>query len=116
LQIFKALLKANFLGPRRPINIFPQIKAMIFLGTPHRGSASASLGVKAAKLFRAFGLKASPSIVEAITYDSVELQDMHRHFEAISGDVRIVNVYEKRETQALWGLWSDIVGKVGLIL
>ncbi|KAM5527058.1 Kinesin light chain 5 [Fusarium oxysporum f. sp. phaseoli] len=111
LVIKEALLKAQFLQSRRPVNIFPQIKAIMFLGTPHRGSASASLGVKAAKLFRAFGLKASPSIVEAITYDSVELQDMHRQFNAISDHVRIINFYEKRETQEFWGLWSDIVVK-----
>ncbi|EXK77979.1 hypothetical protein FOQG_17325 [Fusarium oxysporum f. sp. raphani 54005] len=111
LVIKEALLKTQYLQSRRPVNIFPQIKAIMFLGTPHRGSASASLGVKAAKLFRAFGLKASPSIVEAITYDSAELQDMHRQFNAISDHVRIINFYEKRETQEYWGLWSDIVVK-----
>ncbi|KAH7111469.1 P-loop containing nucleoside triphosphate hydrolase protein [Dactylonectria estremocensis] len=111
LVVKEALLKAQYLRSRRPVDIFPQIKAIMFLGTPHRGSASASLGVKAAKLFWAFGLKAAPSIVEAVTYDSIELQDMHRQFEAISDHMRIVNFYEKRETQEFWGLWSDLVVK-----
>ncbi|KAH6653678.1 hypothetical protein BKA67DRAFT_660234 [Truncatella angustata] len=111
LVVKEALIKAQFLQTRRPVNIFQQIKALIFLGTPHRGSASASLAVKAAQIVRAFGLKASPSIVEAITYDSVELQDMHRQFEAISDHVRIVNFYEKQETQGFWGLWSGLVVK-----
>ncbi|KAK2666372.1 P-loop containing nucleoside triphosphate hydrolase [Fusarium oxysporum f. sp. vasinfectum] len=107
----KALLKAQHLHSRRLVDILPQTKAIIFLGTPHVGSASISLSVKAAQFFHAFGLAPLPSIVEAITHDSVELQDLHRQFEAISGHVRIVNFHEERETLGFWGLWSDFAVK-----
>ncbi|KAH7190668.1 hypothetical protein BKA60DRAFT_613127 [Fusarium oxysporum] len=111
LVIKEALLKAQHLHSRRLVDILPQTKAIIFLGTPHVGSASTSRSVKAAQVFHAFGLAALPSIVEAITHDSVELQDLHRQFEAISGHVRIVNFHEKRETLGFWGLWSDVAVK-----
>ncbi|RKL06515.1 hypothetical protein BFJ70_g16994 [Fusarium oxysporum] len=111
LVIKEALLKAQHLHSRRLVDILPQTKAIIFLGTPHVGSASISLSVKAAQFFHAFGLAPLPSIVEAITHDSVELQDLHRQFEAISGHVRIVNFHEERETLGFWGLWSDFAVK-----
>ena len=84
---------------------------MVFLGTPHRGSASAWIGVGVAKFFRFSGLKAYPDIVEAVKYDSVELQDMHRHFEAISDHLRIINFYEKHKLPQFLGLWESIVRK-----
>ncbi|RYP01145.1 hypothetical protein DL765_010878 [Monosporascus sp. GIB2] len=109
LVIKEALIKAHAFQEWRSVNIYKQIKAVLFLGTPHRGSADASIGVRWARFFNCFGLNALPSILEAITYDSVELQDMHRQFEAISGHLRIISFYEKRETVKFWGLWSSIV-------
>ncbi|OTB05501.1 hypothetical protein M426DRAFT_21816 [Hypoxylon sp. CI-4A] len=106
----QALIKAQVLQSRRPVNGFRQIKAVMFLGTPHRGSNSASLGLRVAQLFRAFGLNANPSILKALLYDSVGLQDIHQQFEYISENLRIINFYEKRKTVgAYWGFWSDFV-------
>ncbi|KAE8366385.1 hypothetical protein BDV27DRAFT_155999 [Aspergillus caelatus] len=97
----------------RAVNIFQQIKAAVFLGTPHRGSASALQGARVAHVFRLFGIGTFPEIVEAVRYDSVELQDMHRRFEAISNHLRIVNFFEKRETAgaSCWGFCSDLMVK-----
>ncbi|KAE8138364.1 hypothetical protein BDV38DRAFT_282040 [Aspergillus pseudotamarii] len=113
LVIKEAIIQARLFHSHRAVNIFQQIKAAVFLGTPHRGSASALQGARVAHLFRLFGLGTSPEIMEAIRYDSVELQDMHRRFEAISNHLKIVNFFEKRETAraSCWGFCSGLVVK-----
>lgn len=81
----------------------------MFLGTPHGGSADASLGEAFAYLFWFGGLRASASLVSAIKYDSVELGDLHQEFMAVAKDIEIINFYEKRETTSIWGLWRSFV-------
>ncbi|KAB8269937.1 hypothetical protein BDV30DRAFT_241947 [Aspergillus minisclerotigenes] len=113
LVIKDAIIQAQIFHPHRVVNIFQQIKAAVFLGTPHRGSASALQGARVAQVLRLFGLGTFPEIVEAVRYDSVELQDMHRRFEATSDHLKIVNFFEKRETAraSCWGFCSGLVVK-----
>ncbi|KAJ8113785.1 hypothetical protein ONZ43_g5073 [Nemania bipapillata] len=103
----KAIIKASDLQLERPTNVFKQIKGAVFLGTPHRGSKSAWLGSMIAYCLKQ--LNSNPDIVKAITYDSLELQDMHRRFEVISKYLRLVNFYETRPTPRPFKLGSEIV-------
>ncbi|KAJ2992303.1 hypothetical protein NUW58_g2211 [Xylaria curta] len=109
LVIKEAIIDAHDFQSKRSANTFKQIKAVMFLGTPHRGSPSAWLGTKVARLFRLCGLNANPDIVEALMYDSPDLQDMHRRFEAKSDHLRLVNFYEMRNTTRLYGIFDGIL-------
>ncbi|BCS25428.1 uncharacterized protein APUU_50139S [Aspergillus puulaauensis] len=78
-------------------------QAIIFLGTPHRGSTFSSWGRRVAGLLRLVG--SNPSILAEIEYDSTMLLDLHMGFEAgIGTETQIVNVFEQRPT-LLFRFW-----------
>lgn len=78
-------------------------QAIIFLGTPHRGSTFSSWGRRVAGLLRLVG--SNPSILAEIEYDSTMLLDLHLGFEAgIGTETQIVNVFEQRPT-LLFRFW-----------
>lgn len=79
------------------MNLVEKTAAIMFLGTPHRGSKSAWLGTQAAILLYFFGKDSNIDVIKATQYDSLELQDMHRNFEKVSGSIDILNLYEKRK-------------------
>lgn len=79
------------------------------MGTPHRGASAAIAGGIQARFYQVFRLNSFPDIVDATTYDSDELCDMHQRFEAISQDMRTINFYETIESSKLGGLFHDYV-------
>jgi hypothetical protein len=87
-------------------------KAMLFLGTPHRGSSFTNLGRLAALALRPLG--SNPSLLTEVEYDSESLLKLDRTFQTtLPVDLRVVNFYEQRPTQILsfWFLsWKEFVG------
>ena len=86
------------------------IKAVMFIGTPHRGSASSHIGAVVARILSSFRLRAIPEMLEAVAYDSLELMDMNARFEAISEDIAIVNMFEMVAQPQFGGLLELYVG------
>ena len=80
------------------------------MGTPHRGSIGADRGAIAAQVLRFFALRSVPNILMAIRYDSHELRDMHRQFEAvISPNLILVNFFETEKFPQFLGYWNEYV-------
>ena len=73
-------------------------KAVLFLGTPHRGSSFTRWGGIAAQILRPLG--SNPSILKEIEYDSLSLHDLDEDFAGLlTGDMRVVNFFEEREME-----------------
>jgi len=85
--------------------------AILFLGTPHRGSNFGAWGWLAAQALRPLG--SNPSILANLEYDSTSLLDLHRAFVGITrDDWHVYNFFEQRPTQIfrLWFLrWQQFV-------
>lgn len=79
------------------------------MGTPHRGSDESKFGVIIARVLKYLGFHSNADILFAAKYDSPELRDMHRRFEAISQHVMVVNFYETLKLSNLWGLYRTYV-------
>lgn len=78
-------------------------KAILFLGTPHRGSNFSVWGRLAAQALLPLG--SNPSILGEVAYDSMPLLDLHRSFTATLGDdVLVFNFFEQRPT-AIFRFW-----------
>lgn len=86
-----------------PDRIAEHIKAIVFLGTPHRGSSFTRLGRLAALALRPLGSDAS--LLAEVDYDSEFLLDLQRMFEGlVADDVHVVNFFEQRPTR-LFKIW-----------
>jgi len=106
----QALIKAKILAESHSTVVHKRVRALVFLGTPHRGSAHSWMGVIWARVRCLVGFWASPSMVAALTQDRPELNEMHHLFEAaLPHRTRVVNFYEKRKMVKLWGLFSYMV-------
>jgi hypothetical protein len=93
-------------------NVAEFTKAVIFLGTPHRGSSFSVFGSVAAWLLQPLG--SNPLLLQELVSDSHFLLDLHKDFErTMSKTLRVVNFYELRPTRLLklWFLqWERFVG------
>ncbi|KAK3357792.1 hypothetical protein B0T25DRAFT_499359 [Lasiosphaeria hispida] len=99
LVVKQALVQAR--GDFR--NIAEHTKAILFLGTPHRGTSFSTWGWLAAQALRPLG--SNPFILANLEYDSTSLLDLQTEFEKIiPGDLDVVNFYESRPTQ-IFRLW-----------
>ena len=91
--------------------IAEQTKAILFLGSPHRGSTFNSLGRILAGLLRPLG--SNPSLFGEIGYDLTSLHDLHRAFiRACGKETLVFNFFEERPTRILkaWFFqWRDFV-------
>ncbi|PIG81916.1 eukaryotic translation initiation factor 3 subunit [Aspergillus arachidicola] len=107
LVVKHALVQAN--GNQNFASISTYTKAILFLGTPHRGSSFSKWGRMAARALWLIG--SSPSMLAEVEYDSTFLLDLHTSFEAAVGDrVQVVNIFEQRPTLILsvWFLrWRE---------
>lgn len=73
-------------------------EAVIFLGTPHRGSDLTQWGHSAAKALRVLG--SNPFVFEGIQYDALPLRNLHTEFIGAYGQsLGIVNFFEERPTR-----------------
>lgn len=78
-------------------------KAILFLGTPHRGSNFGAWGWWAAFALQPLG--SNPFILANLDYDSTSLLDLHRAFVGSArDDLRVFNFFEKRPIQ-MFRLW-----------
>jgi hypothetical protein len=91
-------------------------KAILFLGTPHRGSSFGVWGWLAAQALQPLG--SNPLILANLEYDSISLLDLHRQFEGVTrDDLRVFNFFEQRpiEIFRLWFIrWQQFVSMAGL--
>ena len=70
-------------------------KAILFLGTPHRGSNFGTWGWWAAQALRPLG--SNPLLLADLEYDSTPLLDLHRAFvRTATDDLRVFNFFEER--------------------
>ena len=73
-------------------------KAILFLGTPHRGSNFGAWGWWAALALQPLG--SNPFILANLEYDSTSLLDLHRAFVGSArDDLRVFNFFETRPIQ-----------------
>ena len=92
--------------------------AILFLGTPHRGSSFNTLGRIVARALAPIG--SSTLLLEELAYDALPLLDMHEEFvNTVGKKLRVVNFFEQRKTLLikLWFFqWEAFVSKKTLFL
>ncbi|OJJ84728.1 uncharacterized protein ASPGLDRAFT_170633 [Aspergillus glaucus CBS 516.65] len=107
LVIKEALIQAN--ANKESTDIIEHVKAVLFLGTPHRGSNFSSWGKVIASLLQP--LSSNPSILGELTYDSLSLHDLHDRFMKVATKIQyIANFFEQRKTRILkvwWFHWEE---------
>ncbi|KJZ70348.1 hypothetical protein HIM_10277 [Hirsutella minnesotensis 3608] len=78
-------------------------KAILFLGTPHRGSSFGLWGWLAAQVLQPLG--SNPFILANLEYDSISLLDLHKAFVGIvRDDFQVFNFFEQRPMR-IFRLW-----------
>ncbi|KAK0639860.1 hypothetical protein B0T16DRAFT_463496 [Cercophora newfieldiana] len=98
LVVKRALVQAH--SSRDFNHVATHTKAILFLGTPHRGTSFGPWGWLAAKALQPLG--SNPILLADLPYDSVALHDMHRDFMAVAqDDLRVFNFFENRPTRIL---------------
>jgi hypothetical protein len=71
------------------------VKAILFLGTPHRGSRFGFWGWVNAKVLYPMG--SNSALLANLEYDSIALRDLHMLFVAsVRNNLDIFNFYEER--------------------
>ncbi|KAK3984258.1 hypothetical protein QBC44DRAFT_301710 [Cladorrhinum sp. PSN332] len=102
LVVKRALVQAR--ASRDFGHVAEHTEAILFLGTPHRGTSFGPWGWLVAKGLQPLG--SNPLILADLEYDSFSLYDLHNDFMAVApDDLRVFNFFEKRPTQIL-RLWS----------
>ncbi|KAK3898990.1 hypothetical protein C8A05DRAFT_37396, partial [Staphylotrichum tortipilum] len=101
LVVKQALVQAQ--ANRDLGHVAEHTKAILFLGTPHRGSDFGAWGWWAALALQPLG--SNPFILANLEYDSTSLLDLHRTFVGNARDnLRVFNFFEKRPIQ-MFRLW-----------
>jgi hypothetical protein len=85
-------------------------KAIIFLGTPHRGSAYAEWGAIASNLARLALRDSNKKIVETLEVNSEVLDNIHEEFKTIvhRSDIRVHSFQEARGITGMKGLHNKV--------
>ncbi|KAI9765373.1 MAG: hypothetical protein M1840_007453 [Geoglossum simile] len=79
-------------------DIAKHIRAIFFLGTPHRGSSFSRWGSIIAWALQPLG--SNPLLIQEVAYDSEFLLDLHRELVGSSKDkLRVINFFEARKTR-----------------
>ncbi|KZL80862.1 alpha beta-hydrolase [Colletotrichum incanum] len=93
LVVKQALVQAQ-LHPRFDF-IVKSTKAILFLGSPHRGTSFGKWSWMFAQALRPLG--SNPSILADLGYDALPLHDLHKNFfKTTRKDLQIFNFFEKR--------------------
>lgn len=82
-------------------SIISQIYAMLFLATPHRGSANADF---LNNILRTTPGLSAKTYVSELEKTSTSLQDINEQFRTICGNIRLVSFYENQRTNILFGV------------
>ncbi|KAJ5160872.1 uncharacterized protein N7482_007876 [Penicillium canariense] len=85
----------------RFLHIAQNTKALVFLGTPHRGSKSANLFAPIASALTPIG--SNSKILKDLAYDSPHLLGLHTDFLRVTRQMRVVNFYEERKSSTKIG-------------
>lgn len=93
---------------------FPATRAILFLGTPHRGSSYASWGEIARRIASTVLIDTSTSLLSALQVDSSELELIREEFSKMLRDPRL-RIYSFQEAKGLAGI-KGANRKVSLIL
>lgn len=97
INVLQALVKAN--TNARFQDIKNSTTGVLFLGCPHRGSDSASLGQIVARIARAtLFAKPKTQLLESLEKDSEQLYDISEEFSHMHSLFKIVSCYEQKET------------------
>lgn len=62
------------------LNIYTSMRAVLFLGTPHRGSSKVDIGDLARRIAAVSGFDTNEKNLRALQIDSTELQMVHESF------------------------------------
>jgi hypothetical protein len=94
------LAKQNVEDQPQEGQIFLATYAVVFLGTPHRGSQQAGLGVIAANVCKAMLKDANTGILRSLEQDSEVLERISEAFERIvtRGEVKVYSFVEEIPT------------------
>lgn len=70
----------------------------VFMGTPHRGSRPAELGILAARVVKVVGKHPNDKLISALREDSQVLEGQSATFSSISSKIPLVCLCEQMET------------------
>lgn len=97
----------------RFLNIVQDISAVVFLGTPHRGSGAAHVGDIARRVAGALRIDTSPAILDSLNLRNDDLDRNQQHFARI-WEERGFEVKTFQESKGLTGvnigILNDLVG------
>ncbi|KAL8826465.1 MAG: hypothetical protein Q9191_003783 [Dirinaria sp. TL-2023a] len=104
------------------MDIAPATSGICFLGTPHRGSRSASIGKIAFRITKAAGMRPNTKILQGLERNSETLDMISDDFsQTVEKYRRILQVHSFREEKLTrkWGMFSTMVvdtdsAKIGL--
>ncbi|OAL56153.1 hypothetical protein IQ07DRAFT_558137 [Pyrenochaeta sp. DS3sAY3a] len=96
---------------RRSEGIRQRTKLIIFLGTPHRGSAYAGWGQIASNLARLALQDSNKKLLETLEVNSEVLDNIHEEFKTIAfkGTIKIHSFQESRGVSGMKGLEEKVV-------
>jgi nicotinic acid phosphoribosyltransferase len=83
-------------------NIYQSLYAIVFFGTPHRGSSYAEVGITAQQIAKAIGFDANDSLLRNLRPDGEHLEMLREEFASML-DERAFKVYSFQEGQGLKG-------------
>ena len=98
---------------RRYEHIWSQTKALIFLGTPHRGSDSANLAVIVGRIVNVAGAGVDTRILKTLQPRSEELETLSNEFKDVARHIMIRTYYERKETHVP-GVGKTLVSETSL--
>lgn len=77
-------------------DLLGNVKGIVFMGTPHRGSATASLGSMGAEMLKAatLGTSTNTTLIKQLKESSKMLQDISNAFTFLGADFPIQTFYE----------------------
>lgn len=82
------LCRAAFESEPTLLDIYTSTEAILFLGTPHRGSAKAATGEIFRKIASASGFSTNVNNIRTLNIDSSELEGAHERFMKLKQDGR----------------------------
>ncbi|KAF8533089.1 hypothetical protein BDD12DRAFT_763082, partial [Trichophaea hybrida] len=86
---------------------------IVFLGTPHRGSDTASMGQIVANLAKVAFRRPQTQLLEMLEKDSHELDALSHEFSLLHSALKIFSCFKQKETKIRRG-WFGIRSMVGV--
>lgn len=112
----QALNQSHALEQKQPhlFNIYSSTIGVIYLGTPHRGSGGASLGLVAATAASCFLQSPNKSLLRSLQFSSAELERISDTFSLLPRRIdKTIQEYSFQEDRGMASALPLIGGKVG---